>query len=124
MSLAAGSELGVNVISPFVGGDVQPFGPGGWLPNLSVYGRYSHPFTGPDSYKNGSGVGVFATDAGASRDGGVTLRSGPLFVQYAYFTLASGRIGFGVIEGSNEAASWHVLLLGVQLDRMVPWLRL
>lgn len=123
-SLAAGSELGINVISPFVGGDVQPFGPGGWLPNLSIYGRYSRPFTGPDSYKGGiSVVGVFATDAGSSRDGGVTLRSGPLFAQYAYFTLATGRIGFGVIEGSYEAASWHVLLVGVQLDRAVPWLR-
>ena len=120
-SLAAGTELGINVISPFVGGDVQPFGPGPWLPNVSIYGRYSRVFSDPGRYKTAAlGVGMFSS-GGSSKDGGVAVRCGPLVVQYAYFQLETGQFGFGIIEGSSEASSWHVLLFGIEINKTVPW---
>jgi hypothetical protein len=125
-SVALGAELGLNVASPVVGLDLQPWGTGVWSPNLSLYARRSWVFSGDDSMDIEVGaIGVAAISvAGSSWDAGSALRLGPLLLQYALFLRDSGRLGFSLVEGSSEARAWHVLLVGVELDRHTArWLR-
>jgi hypothetical protein len=116
-SLAVSGELGVNVAGFVVGVDAQPWGGGRSAPNLTIYARRSLVLAESEAMDVSAlalGASLDSTDA-SSWDAGVALRRGRLVIQYAWFRLDEGHLGFSAVEGSQEARSWHAVLLGWEL---------
>lgn len=110
-SLSAGLDFGANLIAPVVGLDVQPWGGGGYRPNLAAYFRYAQPIQEDDTDTNTSPD--HARHDMATWDAGVTLRSGRWLMQYTYTRNTEGRTGLlGGIEGEIQASAWHSLFFG------------
>lgn len=126
ISFALGPEVGSRVVGAVGGLDIQPFGlPGGrhagWDPAITVYGRYLTPYDPQDR--------VDPDEANArvpSLDVGAGVRLGFVVVQYSYWRATEGVIDYVIWETSTRARSWHVVLIGVELNRRTisarwPW---
>ncbi len=108
LAVAASAEAGPNMIGGLVGAEVRPFEADGLT--LTGYVRYAHALHGPADPSEASSL------ERSSWDTGVNLRIAGWVFQYAYDRRIEGRFAVPVfIEGSAEANSWHVLLIGRDL---------
>ncbi len=111
LSLGLGPELGTRAAGGSVGLDFEPMGLTGEMPHfvsLSPYFRYLTPYRIEESDVNAK---VPSWDTGAM------LRVGPVVLTYAFYRQTHGVIDYVIYESSVRAQSWHMVMLGVEVNR-------